>query len=97
MESLYVLYIWYGILLFVFITQGPKIPSYAQETMTSRQHTREDLFMSREVPKTEDIERSSDLGGSVISEEPLDQGRKKDEEVLVTILWVKGAVILGFS
>ena len=55
--------------------------------MTSRQHTREDLFSSREIPKPDALElkRSrSDLGGSMISEEPLiDQERRKNEEYLV--------------
>ena len=55
--------------------------------MTSRQHTREDLFSSREIPKPDALElkRSrSDLGESMISEEPLiDQERRKDEEYLV--------------
>ena len=58
--------------------------------MTSRQHTREDLFSSREIPKPDALElkRSrSDLGGSMISEEPLiDQERRKDGEFLVTII-----------
>ena len=58
--------------------------------MTSRQHTCEDLFSSREIPKPDALElrRSrSDLGGSMISEEPLiDQERRKDEEFLVTII-----------
>ena len=57
--------------------------------MTSRQHTREDLFSSREIPKPDALElkRSrSDLGGSMVSEEPLiDQERRKDEEYLVII------------
>ena len=58
--------------------------------MTSRQHTREDLFSSREIPQPDALElkRSrSDLGGSMVSEEPLiDQERRKDEEFLVTII-----------
>ena len=57
--------------------------------MTSRQHTREDLFSSREIPKPDALElkRSrSDLGCSMVSEEPLiDQERRKDEEYLVIV------------
>ena len=60
--------------------------------MTSRQHTREDLFSSREIPKPDALElkRSrSDLGGSMISEEPLiDQERRKDEEYLVIVAYL---------
>ena len=60
--------------------------------MTSRQHTREDLFSSREIPQPDalDMKRSrSDLGGSLISEEPLvDQERRKDEEFLVIIAFL---------
>ena len=66
---------------------GPKIPSYARETMTSRQHTREDLFASKvtSLPAV-DIQRSkSDLGGSVVSEAPLEQEKKQDEEFLVIV------------
>ena len=59
--------------------------------MTSRQHTREDLFSSREIPKPDALElkRSrSDLGGSLVSEEPLvDQERRKDEEYLVIVAY----------
>ena len=76
----------------VFIYPGPKIPSYARETMTSRQHTREDLFSSREIPKPDAIELKgsrSDLGGSMVSEEPLiDQERPKDEQYLVIIAFL---------
>ena len=57
--------------------------------MTSRQHTREDLFSSREIPKPDALElkRSrSDLGCSMVSEEPLiDQEWRKDEEYLVIV------------
>ena len=60
--------------------------------MTSRQHTREDLFSSREIPKPDALElkRSrSDLRGSLISEEPLiDQERRKDEEYLVIVAYL---------
>ena len=60
--------------------------------MTSRQHTREDLFSSREIPKPDALElkRSrSDLGGSMVSEEPLiDQERREDEEYLVIIAFL---------
>ena len=60
--------------------------------MTSRQHTREDLFSSREIPKPDALElkRSrSDLGGSMISEEPLiDQERREDEEYLVIVAYL---------
>ena len=60
--------------------------------MTSRQHTRENLFSSREIPKPDALElkRSrSDLGGSMISEEPLiHQERQKDEEYLVIISYL---------
>ena len=73
----------------VIFLPGPKIPSYARETMTSRQHTREDLFSSREIPQPDALElkRSrSDLSSSMISEEPLiDQERQKNEEYLVII------------
>ena len=60
--------------------------------MTSRQHTRKDLFSSREIQKPDALElkRSrSDLGGSLILEEPLiDQERPKDEEYLVIIAFL---------
>ena len=60
--------------------------------MTSRQHTREDLFSSREIPKPDALElkrNRSDLGGSLLSEEPLiDQERQKDEEYLVIIAFL---------
>ena len=60
--------------------------------MTPRQHTRKDLFSSREIPKTDALELKgsrSDLGGSMISEEPLiDQERRKDEEYLVIIAFL---------
>ena len=60
--------------------------------MTSRQHTREDLFSSREIPKPDALELKgsrSDLGGSMISEEPLiDQERRKDEEYLVIVSYL---------
>ena len=60
--------------------------------MTSRQHTREDLFSSREIPKPDALELKgsrSDLGGSLISEEPLiDQERRKDEEYLVIVSYL---------
>ena len=60
--------------------------------MTSRQHTCEDLFSSREIPKPDALElkRSrSDLGGSMISEEPLiDQERREDEEYLVIVAYL---------
>ena len=59
--------------------------------MTSRQHTREDLFSSREIPKPDALELKSrsDLGGSMVSEEPLiDQERRKDEEYLVIIAYL---------
>ena len=75
----------------VFIYPGPKVPSYARETMTSRQHTREDLFSFREISKPDALELKSrsDLGGSMVSEEPLiDQERRKDEEYLVIIAYL---------
>ena len=76
----------------VFIYPGPKIPSYARETMTSRQHTHKDLFSSREIPKPDALELKgsrSDLGGSMVSEEPLiDQERRKDEEYLVIVSYL---------
>ena len=60
--------------------------------MTSRQHTREDLFSSREIPKPDALELKqsrSDLGGSMISEEPLkDQERRIDEEYLVIVAFL---------
>ena len=60
--------------------------------MTSRQHTHEDLFSSREIPKPDALElkRSrSDLGRNMISEEPLiDQERQKDEEYLVIVAFL---------
>ena len=60
--------------------------------MTSRQHTCEDLFSSREIPKPDalKLKRSrSDLGGSMISEEPLiDQEMRKDEEYLVIVAYL---------
>ena len=60
--------------------------------MTSRQHTREDLFSSGEIPKPDalDLKRSrSDLGGSMISEGPLiEQERRKDEEYLVIVAFL---------
>ena len=60
--------------------------------MTSRQHTCEDLFSPREIPKPDALELKgsrSNLGRSMISEEPLiDQERRKDEEYLVIIAFL---------
>ena len=60
--------------------------------MTSRQHTREDLFSSREMTQPDALELKqsrSDLGGSTVSEEPLiDQERRKDEEYLVIVSYL---------
>ncbi|KAL4222937.1 Deleted in lung and esophageal cancer protein 1 [Mactra antiquata] len=55
-----------------------KIPSYARDTLASRQHTRDDLYMLPPSPPPSTLRSKSDIG-SLVSEEPLDDGRKDAE------------------
>ncbi|XP_060555800.1 deleted in lung and esophageal cancer protein 1-like isoform X2 [Ruditapes philippinarum] len=57
-----------------------KVPSYARDTLASRQHTRDDLYMPPVSPPLSPQRSKSDIG-SLVSEEPLDTG-KKDQAFL---------------
>ncbi|XP_053374594.1 deleted in lung and esophageal cancer protein 1-like isoform X2 [Mercenaria mercenaria] len=52
-----------------------KVPSYARDTLASRQHTRDDLFLPPVSPPLSTQRSKSDIG-SLVSEEPLDTERK---------------------
>lgn len=71
----------------VFLTNisAEKIPSYARDTLASRQHTRDDLFLPPVTPPPLSPVRSKSDIGSVVSEEPLHDKRPTDEEYLVRL------------
>lgn len=70
-----------NILLLNCLILAEKVPSYARDTLASRQHTRDDLFLSVLSPPPFTQRSKSDIG-SLVSEEPLDTERK-DEAYLV--------------
>ncbi|XP_052802383.1 deleted in lung and esophageal cancer protein 1-like isoform X2 [Mya arenaria] len=58
-----------------------KIPSYARDTLTSRQHTRDDLFLPPASPPPSLARSQSDIG-SLMSEEPIITQREREEAYL---------------
>lgn len=64
--------------LHVLYAVAEKIPSYARDTLASRQHTRDDLYLPPVSPPLSPVRSKSEVG-SLVSEEPLHDQRPKDD------------------